>query len=198
VKKALILAFAIFVATVFSGCAGKSDYMQPAVLSQADTALTQDEAAIVFFRPSTFGFLIQAPIAEFADGELKLVSIVSAKSKVFYKTTIGKHFFIVGGEGNELLEADIEGGKTYYSYIQPQLGLVKARFAFKPVTDIALKSQDFLDDLNACTWHTNKPEAQAWFFENKESMLNKYQSALTKHQEAEPKDKKIILPEYGL
>ncbi|MDR2081498.1 MAG: hypothetical protein LBP54_06380 [Campylobacteraceae bacterium] len=108
-------------------------YMQPVNLSEADMRLSQNESAIVFLRPTFLGAAVQAPIAEFIDNDLKFVAIVSAKSKVFYKTTPGKHFFVVGGEGSNLLEADFEGGKIYYSYISPHMGFIKARFEFEPV-----------------------------------------------------------------
>jgi hypothetical protein len=48
--------------------------------------LSQNESAIVFLRPTILGAAIQAPIVEFIDNNLKFVAIVSAKSKVFYKT----------------------------------------------------------------------------------------------------------------
>ncbi|MDR2099831.1 MAG: hypothetical protein LBP40_03260 [Campylobacteraceae bacterium] len=123
----VVLAIVLF----FGGCASK--YMQPANLSEADMKLTQNESAIIFLRPTILGGAIQAPIAEFIDNDLKFVAIVSAKSKVFYKTTPGKHFFVVGGEGSNLLEAELEGGKTYYSYVNPYMGFAKASFKFEPV-----------------------------------------------------------------
>jgi PBP1b-binding outer membrane lipoprotein LpoB len=81
-----ILAIVLF----FNGCASK--HMRAVNLSETDMKLAQDEAAIVFFRPTILGDAIQAPIAESMDNDLKFVAIVSAKSKVFYKTTPGKHF----------------------------------------------------------------------------------------------------------
>jgi hypothetical protein len=229
VKKVLSLAFAIFMAFIFSGCAGKdvpgrSAYVEPATLSQADTALTQDEAAIVFFRPVGYGFAgTQAPIAEFINNNLRFVTILTSHSKVFYKTTPGKHTFVVGGRFAELLEAELEGGKTYYVYVIANGGNVKAVFTFEPVSAEETKTEKFIKDFGTCSWNKNVPNiAELWFAKNKPSMERKYIYALKEHQskptgkkninekqqvvnsenlfKEQPKIeyKKIILPEYGI
>jgi hypothetical protein len=209
-----------------SGCTSK--YIQPIDLTQADMELSQDEAAIVFFRPTNLGAAIQAPIAEFINDDLKLVSIISAKSKIFYKTVPGKHFFVVGGESSSFLEADFEKGKVYYSYINSYPGFLKARFEFEPVKNgnrpnkdkeseddpfsvlnqpikilssyekAYFEAKEFKDDLEYCKWYANNPESDRWFIEKKESMLKKYQNALKKHQKTKSENKKIIKPEYGI
>ncbi|MDR2342168.1 MAG: hypothetical protein LBD84_03890 [Campylobacteraceae bacterium] len=176
----------------FSGCTSK--YMQSVNLSKADMELSKNESAIVFFRPTYFGGGVQAPIAEFMDNDLKFVAIVSAKSKVFYKTTPGKHFFVVGGENGNLLEADFEGGKTYYSYIEPRFGFLKARFVFEPVKNSKIPVRD----LQSCKWIASKPnESAVWFDNSKKSMQRKYENAFEKHQKTNPANQKIIKSEYG-
>lgn len=156
--------------------------------------LSGDEAAIVFFRSTYFGGGAQAPIAEFIDNDLKFVAILSAKSKVFYKTTPGKHFFVVGGESGNLLEADFEGGKTYYSSVKLRPGVLKARFVFGPVENGRIPH----GDLQSYKWIANKPnESAVWFNNSKKSMWQKYENAFEKHQRARSENKKIIRPEYG-
>ena len=187
----------MFITSLFlTGCA--SHLMQPIDESITMTGMLSDnESAIVFFRSTTFGGAIQAPVIEAVNEELKLVAIVSAGAKFLYKTTPGKHIFTVGGESSELLEADVEGGKTYYCYVSPRMGLFKARFVFVPVTDKDLATDGFKADLKWCKWYENKPEGQAWLTENMQSLQDKYTSALKDHQEAKPENKKTIKPEYG-
>ncbi|MDR0408217.1 MAG: hypothetical protein LBH45_04845 [Campylobacteraceae bacterium] len=215
----------ILVAMLFlDGCT--SNHMQSVNLSESDMKLAQNESAIIFLRPTILGGAIQAPIAEFVDNNLKFVAIISAKTKVFYKTTSGKHFFVVGGESSNLLEADFEGGKTYYSYIEPYMGFAKARFEFEPVKNGArlssendkkdpfatlgttnnslwgyerayFDSKEFKNDLEDCMWYESKPVTYEWFAKNKNSMWKKYESALKRHQNIKPEKRKIIKPEYG-
>ncbi|MDR0666069.1 MAG: hypothetical protein LBF71_01520 [Campylobacteraceae bacterium] len=149
---------------------------------------------------------------------------MSGKSKVFYKTTPGKHFFVADGEVGNMLEADFEGGKIYYSYVNPYYGFLQGRFEFEPVKNgnrpdsegdkkdplstlnsknlygyerAYFDSKEFKNDLEHCTWYKSKPEIHEWFIKNKNSMWKKYESALKRHQNTKPEERKIIKSEYG-
>jgi hypothetical protein len=159
-----------------------NQYLEPAILTKEDMILLTDEAAIVFLRPHLAGYAIQAPIAERVGNSLKFVTILSIKTKVFYKTTPDKHYFVVGGENGYLLEADLAGGKTYYAYIKPEWGNWKGRFSFEPVKDTEINTQEFIDDLELCNWYQNRAESETWFMINLSSMEDKYTYALQEHK----------------
>ncbi len=190
----LVLFFMVVMCAGMMGCASK--FMQPVDPAAMNTAVSQDESVIVFFRATSVGGGIQAPVIEASeDGKLSYVAIVSAATKYLHRTTPGKHLYVVGGESSEMLEADMEAGKTYYAYVSPRMGWWKARFAFVPVPDAT--DESFKKDLAWCKWVQNTPGGETWFQDNLPSLQTKYTDALKEHQEAKPEDKKIIRPEHG-
>ena len=186
-RKLLLLVFAL-VFVGLTGCASK--LMQPADHAAVTAQPGQDEVTVVFFRATSFGGAVQAFVCEEVDGELKFIAIVSSGMKVAHKTKPGKHVYMTGAESSELMYAELEGGKTYYAYVSPQMGMWKAGFAFVPVTDKDLQTDSLKSDLAWCEWHENKPEAQQWFRDN-------YDSLKAKYAEARQANKKMMLPQYG-
>jgi hypothetical protein len=157
-----------------SGCA--SQYMQPVVHSPSTAQLTQEQSAIVFFRDTSFGGAIQAPIAEGVNDNVSFVGIVSANTKFLHKTTPGQHIYVAGGEGANLLFADLEPQKFYYVRVSPKMGLWKARFKFEPI--LPGNSAELASDLSDCKWVAPNTESQTWFTENRASMQEKLNEAL--------------------
>ncbi|MDR2604548.1 MAG: hypothetical protein LBC55_04240 [Desulfovibrio sp.] len=157
-----------------TGCA--SQYMQPVVHSPSTAQLTPEQSAIVFFRDTSFGGAIQAPIAESVNNNVAFVGIVSANTKLLHKTAPGQHVYVVGGESSNLLFADLEPQKFYYVRVDPKMGLWKARFKFEPV--IPGNAADLPDDLAGCKWVAPNTESQSWFADNKASMQEKLNDAL--------------------
>lgn len=192
-KKILLLCVLVIVLGI-SGCSSK--YMQPAdpVVSQSQPG--PDEAKIVFLRATNFGGAIQSWVCEVVDGKLEYVAIISAGTKFAHTTTPGKHIYMTGAENGELLEADMEGGKTYYTYVSPRMGWWKARFVFEPVTQEALAGKSFKDDLAWCDWQENGPQTAAWFSQNLPSLNEKYIDALADFTK-EPQNRKIVRPQDG-
>jgi hypothetical protein len=185
----------LLIMSVFFGLAGcASKHMQVAILDQSADTLPGNQSAIVFFRDTNFGGAIQAPIAEEQAGDIALVGILSANTRILHKTTPGKHFYVVGGEDSNLLETDLDSGKFYYVRVDPKMGMWKARFVFEPVPP---DTASLPADLSGCQWVTTKPEAETWFLENKPSMKAKLDSAILKHQTADLIDKAIINPYQG-
>ena len=192
-KKGLLFAL-MLMAVALSGCSSR--YMQPADAALAERTPGPEEAKIVFFRATNLGGAVQSWVCEAVEGEPAYVAIVSAKAKIAHFTTPGKHTYMTGGENCELLEADFEGGKTYYTYVSPRMGFWKARFVFVPVTKEQLASEEFRKDLAWCEWRESLPEAEAWFRENLPSLREKYnegRAALT----ANPAEGKFLHPEDG-
>jgi hypothetical protein len=183
------LSLLLLLLSLLTGCA--SHLMQPVDSATLPRSLNENEAAIVFLRPSSFGMAIQAPVIAAAGDELSLVGIVSAGDKLLHITTAGEHNFIVGGESAGCLTAHLAGGKFYYVQVVPRLGLWKARFTFEPVPFEEINTQAFKADMGRCTWRTPKAEAQQWYTDNLPSIRAKYQEALNN---CAPK---VIPPEYG-
>jgi hypothetical protein len=173
-----------------------SHLIQPIDPVSVDTAVSQDESAIVFFRATSFGGAVQAPVLEVnEDGSLKFVTIVSAGAKLLHKTTPGKHLYLIDGEFGYFLEADLEGGKTYYSYITPKFGWWRARFLFAPVRNP--DDATFRKDFAWCEWYANKPEGQQWFVKAKGNLEKRYSDIIEEYADSPAEDKTFMLPEYG-
>ena len=189
------LAMIAVVCLFATGCASK--LMQPVAVSPAAGSLSNEQAAIVFYRPSFLGGGVQAPVVEAVNNDIQFVGIVSSGMKLLYKTTPGKHFFVVGGEGSNLLEADFEGGKTYYAQIDPKMGMFKPRFVFIPVTNADLKAEHFTKDMAACKWYANLPEGQTWFQNNYNSLMDKKNNAFEKKDKEGTPQRAIIIKQYG-
>ena len=194
-KKAVL--FLALMCLMIAGCASK--HMQPVQDTAAVTAeVGPDRAAIVFLRASSMGGGVQAPIVEGENGQVKYVGIVSTGAKIRHLTAPGKHLYTVGGESSGFLEADLEGGKTYYVVVEPKFGAIKSRFALEPVTAATARTEEFKKDFDACEWRESKPEASTWFAENKADMQSKFTDAQKKHTTGKPGDRKIVRPEYGI
>jgi len=151
-----------------TGCAKQSRHMRRAS-STTDTAANSGESNIVFFRSVKFGGGIQSPVIEADEnGKLSYVAIVSARAKYLHRTTPGRHLFMLSGESSDMLEAHMEAGKTYYVYITPGLGIFKARFYFKLVTDTS--DEVFIRNFAKCRWVQNTSSGQIWFENNLQSL----------------------------
>lgn len=193
-KKITLVLLALVLASSVSGCASK--LMQPADPVLAEMQPGPDAAKIVFFRSTSFGGAVQAFLCEEKDGELAFVAIVSAGAKVAHTTTPGKHVYLTGAENGKLMEADLEGGKTYYAYVSPRMGWWKARFVFEPVTRETLTTEDFRKDLAWCDWREPNPEGREWFAANLPSLREKYAEALEDFGK-NPEERKLLRPEDG-
>ena len=178
-RKFMRAFMAVVICTVLVGCASK--HMEVTTVGQGEGVLSDNQAAIIFFRDTSFGGAIQAPIVEAKGADVEFVGIVSANTKLLHKTTPGKHIYVVGGESSNMLEADLAPQKFYYVRVDPKLGFAKARFAFEPVLATDEKLQKAL---SGCTWVTSGATAQAWFNDNRASMKGKADSAAEKEKKA--------------
>jgi hypothetical protein len=171
---------------LLGGCA--SVHMQEAAPEASEATLSENQSVVVFFRDSILGAAIQAPVVEVTDAGVKFVGIVSSKAKVLYRTTPGKHSFVVGGESSHMLVANLAPKKFYYVRVDPRIGFFKARFGLEVMRgdEPALRKV-----LSECKWQKPGPSAQAWLLENKESMEEKCKAA------AEDSDKESLNPSDG-
>tara|TARA_B100000315_G_scaffold199819_1_gene191810 strand:+ start:92 stop:586 length:495 start_codon:yes stop_codon:yes gene_type:complete len=97
--------------------------MKPA---QSLLSPNNNKALVRFMRPSGFGFAINFNVL---DGE-KVIGNSVAKSQFDYLADPGKHLFITTAENKAFLEAELEGGKTYYVITRIYPGVMFARVTF--------------------------------------------------------------------
>lgn len=164
--RSIVRLFALLCfALALAGCGGvKSDHMV-----RRDRGLTPgpDEAVVVFLRASGMGGLVQSSVFN-VTGEQEFIGIVSAGTKVAYKAKPGKHLFMVIGENADFMDAELEGGKTYYVLVAPRTGMFKARFSLLPIHDDAqakysIRSERFQEWLRDTYWVEPGATAQAWY-----------------------------------
>ena len=195
----LVLAFLALAILGLAGCATASKHMAVTSPTAINQTLTENEAAIIFVRPTNYGGAVQAPIIKVEDNNnISLVGISSAWTKIFHKTTPGKHVYVVGGESGRMLQATLDGGKFYYVTVDPSMGFAKARFSLLPVADEGLTKESFRQDLAKSDWVVPSASANAWFMENKTSLLEKVSVAREKFNNADPADREILVPQYGV
>ena len=96
-----IFRLGVMLALLLSLTACSSKLMDP-ILEQQQPVPQGNEASITFFRTSSFGGIIQAPIAEETASGLELVGISSMDTKIRHVVAPGKHIFVVGGESGSL------------------------------------------------------------------------------------------------
>ena len=155
-----------------TGCT--SSLMQPV---STDPAISYSpaayEAVVIFMRPSMFGGAIQSPVFDVSTEENVLVGIVSAKSKVAYRTTPGDHLFMVVGESADFMKAELGAGKTYYALVTPRMGVWKARFSLKPIKRGELETKKFTDWESSCSFYENTDKSYQWVNDNLNSIQSK-------------------------
>ncbi|HET9598467.1 MAG TPA: hypothetical protein VFP65_22960 [Anaeromyxobacteraceae bacterium] len=165
---------AALVALSLGACASKSAHMRP-VAGDAGVALKagKDEAIVVFMRPSIYGGAIQSSVFDATTPESKFIGIVSAHTKVAYRTTPGEHVFMVVSEAADFMSAQLEPGKTYYARVSARVGMWKARFSLAPVSKVDLGMPEFASDDGSCDLVENGPTAVEWANENAASIQTK-------------------------
>jgi hypothetical protein len=196
--KTLVVVSVLF----FAGCA--SNPMN--VTKNTEVSPTSaDEAQVVFMRSSFLGSAINASLFDVTHGEPVFIGIIANDTKVPYKTTPGKHTFMVVSEAADFLEADIVAGKNYYSIVTPRMGAWKARFSLWPISnDPAAKfttgSKDFSEWQEETFIAETTEKANAWYQKNKVSVTKKqakYWPVWLK-KSAEDLDKRTLKQEDGL
>lgn len=184
-----------------TGCA--STKMQDAG-SQAVVVPANDMAQVIFMRPSSFGGAIQASLFNATGDDLDFIGILSSKKKIAYTVPAGKHRFMVVSEAADFLEANLDGGKTYYALVSARMGAWKARFSIFPIkaaasADYVLgdeKTQKWISDT---TFVENTEQSIAWFEENRGSIASKQAKYLPVWSEKTPEAlaERTLDPEDG-
>ena len=160
--KRLVALVALVV--VIAGCAGPMRSMREVTPTDVQTTPPPGKAALVFMRPSTLGFGISSSVYELKNDGDVFIGILPAKKKVVYFADSGSTRFMVIGESADFMGAELEAGKTYYALVTPRMGVLKARFSLRPVTEA--DGKQFPEWFSQCTWIENTPDSQAWAKEN--------------------------------
>ena len=169
--------------------------------TEINGTISSGESIVVFFVPAGQKRL-HVPIVEADEnGNLSLVTILVSGTKYLHRTTPGKHLYLLStvGERSEMLEANLEAEKTYYTYVSqyPDSPDTSSRlfyaFQFLPVPRVT--DEQFTKDLALCRWFQNSETAKNWFERNHPNLQKRFIEAQTRHSEASS-NKKISL-EYG-
>ncbi len=165
---------ALIAVLLLSGCASSKMLVSE---TQQLAPPTSEMAQVVFLRASSFGGAIQATVFDVSSDEPEFIGISSSKTKLAYTVEPGKHVFMVVSEAADFLEAELDGGKTYYAMITPRMGAWKARFSLHPVRassgEFQHTSDKFQKWLSNSKFVENTPESKAWFQENKANIRSK-------------------------
>ncbi len=126
-KKIRLISIVICFMLIFlAGC--KSSVMmgvQPVNIATLDN----NTAMVTFIRSGFVGKAIQFGIW---DSE-KWVGVLASDSYIQYKASPGQHLFLARAENWSCVEADLEGGKSYFIIVKPRMGVWKARVVMDPV-----------------------------------------------------------------
>ena len=156
------------------------------------------EAVVIFMRPSMFGGAIQSSVFDVTTEENVLVGIVSAKSKVAYKTTPGDHLFMVVGESADFMKAQLGAGKTYYALVTPRMGAWKARFSLKPITRAEMETKEFANWDNSCSFYENTDKSYHWANDNVSSIQSKRETYYEKWMSKPEVDRPVLREHDGI
>ena len=124
-------------------------------------AADESETTVVFLRSSMVGSAIKATVYEVTDGETKFLGILKNNRRIDFKTTPGKHTFMVVSEAADFMEANLLEGKTYYSIVIPRMGGWKARFSMYPVRNDGTTK-----------FNTDRKNFSKWLKKTKPSMID--------------------------
>lgn len=100
--------------------------------SKTEFPPTEDQAVIIFMRPSMLGAAIKSPILDITGDEAQVIGNFGAGKKIAYYCAPGERRFMSMGENVDFMDATLLAGKTYYVQIVPKMGAMKARFILKP------------------------------------------------------------------
>ena len=137
--------------------------------STAPAAALQ-EGKVIFVRTAVGGSAITASVFDVTDsGPPTFINHVQRNYKVVYPVKPGLHTFMVVSEAADFIQVEVLPGKTYYAIVEPRMGVMRARFSFRPVLP---------DDRRIAAWERAKetrvaPSAVSWAEKNAPDIANK-------------------------
>ena len=182
-------------AATANGCSAAGDVKHMNTVADVDTTPASDEAVVVFLRPSGWASATQASVFDVTTGgPAVLVGIVAAKMKVAYRTTPGRHIFMVVGENADFVDAMLAPGRRYHAALIAGPGY-KARFVFKPVH--AAGRAELGGWLRETSWVVTTDDSLVWQQENSASVEGKRARYWPKWIDGELGPHEALAPEDG-
>jgi hypothetical protein len=163
-----------------------------------------DESQVIFLRLSSADGTNGVSLFEVTGGDIEFIGIIVPGVRVPYQTKPGKHVFMLVSDGADFMEANLAGGKNYYSVVTPQMGFWKARFSLMPYKndpsayfDTAMPS--FAKNSNSGELVGISPTALAWYEEHKANIEAKYRKYWPLWQKNPPAEiaRRTLAPEDG-
>lgn len=192
------LAFMVLVfCLALAGCAGTIKNMKEIENTDFVVIPEPGKSAIVFMRPETSGFAVQASVFEIEGHLPKLVGIVAAETKVAYQIDPGQHIFMAIAESAEFMSADLLPNKVYYALVTPRMGIWKARFSLDPVHEDQLDKSDFDDWYEDCRWVEKNAESLNWAQNNMPSIRAKQDEYYPEWLQLDKSEKQHLFPIDG-
>ena len=164
---------AAFVLLGIGACSGVVVGMAPVADRHANFVPQPGKAMVVFLRPSTRGFGVQASVFDLRE-DFELVGVLANKKKVAYQAEPGRHLFVVLGENTNYLSAHLRSGKTYYVVVEPSAGLVKSRFSLRPISRAETQTDAFRNWLHICEWVAKNADSDKWAAERMDELREKH------------------------
>ena len=182
--------FILLTLLILSGCATSPMTIAP---EQQLPTVASDEAQVVFMRTSHFGGAISASLYKVSDTDTEYLGIIAVGTKIALKTEPGEHMFMVVSEAADFMEAELEGGKTYYAMVTPRMGAWKARFSLWPISnqpnaEYSLNSDKFQGWVSGTKLLVQSQQSLDWYQENKTSVEEKKAEYLPVWYRKDPAD----------
>ena len=180
------------IACLFSGCA--SPHMARTA-SKVAPAIPDNQAQVVFMRPSSFGGAIQSSVYEVRGDSQEFLGIVSAKTKLARHVPPGEHLFMVVAENADFMAANVEAGKTYHVLVAARPGVWKARFSLIPIhNDPAekynLADPQFADWVKGTHFVELLDSGREWYKAHADNISQMRRDYMTKWDARSPESKK--------
>lgn len=121
----------VSLAVALTGCAGNSQFMVEAPAGTPRVAPAPNVATVVFIRESGLGFLVNFAIVDQASNFL---GEAVAKSHFAVQVPAGRYFFVArGGEGTDVVRAEVAAGSLYVIRVSPRMGMWQASVVLDPI-----------------------------------------------------------------
>lgn len=151
-----------------------------------------NESTVIFYRPSILGVAVKSVIASVnEDKQIEKAGAPGPTQATIFKTKPGKYQFVIGGEAQNKMYADLLADHVYVASIEPRIGYVIATFSLEPETI----TPKVVKTLKGITLVELKPEYADKVYRN---MGKKVENALNNNTRRDPTNLKATdgLP-YG-
>jgi hypothetical protein len=154
-----------------------------------------DEAKVIVYRTSSFGGSTNFPVYEILDHEDgRLLGFTETDRFFEIHCPPGKHLFVTWGEDEAFIEADLEGGKTYFIQSFTRFGILSARPGFAPLGRDSEHFPEIEETLSTLQCRELDPEKAAEYEHRKVDHLRK---TLASYREGR-KNPRFLIPQDGL